>query len=48
MFWLQFLTLLLCIFIGARLGGVGLGVMGGVGSGNTCFRLPLTTYSSSY
>ena len=31
MFWLQFLTLLLCIFIGARLGGVGLGVMGGVG-----------------
>ena len=31
MFWLQFITLLLCIFIGARLGGVGLGVMGGVG-----------------
>ncbi|KMY53196.1 C4-dicarboxylate ABC transporter [Bacillus sp. FJAT-27231] len=31
MFWLQFLILLLCIFIGARLGGVGLGVMGGVG-----------------
>jgi anaerobic C4-dicarboxylate transporter DcuA len=31
MFWVQFLILLACIFIGARLGGVGLGVMGGVG-----------------
>jgi anaerobic C4-dicarboxylate transporter DcuA len=31
MFWLQMLILLACIFIGARLGGVGLGVMGGVG-----------------
>lgn len=31
MFWLQFLILLACIFIGARLGGLGLGVMGGVG-----------------
>ncbi len=31
LFWLQFFILLLCIFIGARLGGVGLGVMGGVG-----------------
>lgn len=31
MFWLQFLIILTCIFIGARLGGVGLGVMGGVG-----------------
>lgn len=31
LFWLQFLILLACIFIGARLGGVGLGVMGGVG-----------------
>ncbi len=31
MFWLQFFILLACIFIGARLGGVGLGVMGGVG-----------------
>lgn len=30
-FWIQFIILLLCIFIGARLGGVGLGVMGGVG-----------------
>jgi anaerobic C4-dicarboxylate transporter DcuA len=30
-FWTQFLILLVCIFIGARLGGVGLGVMGGVG-----------------
>ncbi|MBM7649566.1 anaerobic C4-dicarboxylate transporter DcuA [Bacillus ectoiniformans] len=31
MFWIQFAILLACIFIGARLGGVGLGVMGGVG-----------------
>lgn len=31
MFWVQFFILLACIFIGARLGGLGLGVMGGVG-----------------
>ncbi|MFB6467172.1 anaerobic C4-dicarboxylate transporter family protein [Cytobacillus sp. Hz8] len=31
MFWIEFIILLLCIFIGARMGGVGLGVMGGVG-----------------
>ncbi|MFJ7735638.1 anaerobic C4-dicarboxylate transporter family protein [Lysinibacillus sp. NPDC097287] len=31
MFWIQFLILLTCIFIGARIGGLGLGVMGGVG-----------------
>lgn len=31
MFWLQLLVVLGAIFIGARLGGVGLGVMGGVG-----------------
>ncbi len=31
MFWIQFLIVLACIFIGARLGGIGLGVMGGVG-----------------
>ncbi len=31
MFWLQMLVVLGAIFIGARLGGVGLGVMGGVG-----------------
>jgi len=31
MFWLQFFILLACIFVGARLGGLGLGVMGGVG-----------------
>ncbi|WP_017754790.1 anaerobic C4-dicarboxylate transporter family protein [Calidifontibacillus oryziterrae] len=31
MFWIQFVILLACIFVGARLGGVGLGVMGGVG-----------------
>jgi anaerobic C4-dicarboxylate transporter DcuA len=31
MFWIEFLIVLLAIFIGARIGGVGLGVMGGVG-----------------
>lgn len=31
LFWIQFLIVLSCIFIGARLGGIGLGVMGGVG-----------------
>jgi len=31
MFWIEFLIVLMAIFIGARIGGVGLGVMGGVG-----------------
>lgn len=31
MFLIQFFIVLLCILIGARLGGIGLGVMGGVG-----------------
>lgn len=31
MFWLELLVVLLSIFIGARLGGIGLGVMGGAG-----------------
>ncbi len=31
MLWIQLVILLTCIFIGARLGGLGLGVMGGVG-----------------
>jgi len=31
MFWLQFLVVLAAIFIGARLGGIGLGVLGGLG-----------------
>nr|WP_295973607.1 anaerobic C4-dicarboxylate transporter [uncultured Bacillus sp.] len=31
MFWIQLLILLACIVIGARIGGLGLGVMGGVG-----------------
>ncbi len=29
--WLEFAIVLICIFFGARMGGVGLGVMGGVG-----------------
>lgn len=31
MFWLEFVVVLVAIFIGARLGGIGLGVMGGLG-----------------
>ncbi|MCM0754043.1 anaerobic C4-dicarboxylate transporter [Desulfovibrio aminophilus] len=31
MFWIQLVIVLLAIFVGARLGGVGLGVMGGLG-----------------
>ena len=31
MFWIELLILLSCIIIGARIGGLGLGVMGGVG-----------------
>jgi len=30
-FWIQFAVLMGCIFIGARISGIGLGVMGGVG-----------------
>lgn len=41
MFWIQFLIVLTCIFIGARLGGVGLGVMGGVGLGILVFGFGL-------
>src|SRR4051794_28777408 len=31
MFWLEFAVVLAAIFIGARLGGIGLGVLGGLG-----------------
>jgi len=31
MFWIEFATVLIAIFVGARLGGIGLGVMGGIG-----------------
>jgi anaerobic C4-dicarboxylate transporter DcuA len=31
MFWLEFIVVLAAIFVGARLGGIGLGVMGGLG-----------------
>jgi anaerobic C4-dicarboxylate transporter DcuA len=31
MFWLEFTVVLAAIFVGARLGGIGLGVMGGLG-----------------
>ncbi|MBN6186279.1 anaerobic C4-dicarboxylate transporter [Aneurinibacillus sp. BA2021] len=41
MFWLELLVVLVCIFIGARLGGVGLGVMGGVGLAVLAFGFQL-------
>lgn len=31
MFFIQFGIVLLCILVGARIGGIGLGVMGGLG-----------------
>ncbi|GAL14125.1 anaerobic C4-dicarboxylate transporter [Vibrio astriarenae] len=31
MFFIEFAVVLICILIGARIGGIGLGVMGGVG-----------------
>ena len=31
MFLVQLVIILVCIFIGARMGGLGLGVMGGIG-----------------
>ena len=31
MFFIQFAIVLLCILIGAQVGGIGLGVLGGVG-----------------
>lgn len=31
MFWIQLIIVLACILVGARIGGVGLGVMGGIG-----------------
>ncbi len=31
MFLIEFLIVLVCILIGARIGGIGLGVMGGIG-----------------
>ncbi|MCP3697627.1 MAG: C4-dicarboxylate ABC transporter, partial [Aliivibrio sp.] len=31
MFLIEFLIVLICILVGARIGGIGLGVMGGIG-----------------
>ena len=31
MFFIQFAVVLLCILVGARVGGIGLGVFGGLG-----------------
>ena len=35
--WLQLIVVLAAIIIGARLGGIGLGVMGGLGLALLCF-----------
>ncbi|MBU9713608.1 anaerobic C4-dicarboxylate transporter family protein [Evansella tamaricis] len=45
MFWVQFAIVLICIFIGARIGGIGLGVLGGVGLAILAFgfQLPPTS-----
>ena len=41
MFYIQFAMVLICILIGARIGGIGLGVMGGVGLSILCFGFGL-------
>ncbi len=41
MFYIQFALVLLCILLGARIGGIGLGVMGGVGLAILCFGFGL-------
>ncbi|MBM4761156.1 anaerobic C4-dicarboxylate transporter [Bacillus sp. B15-48] len=46
MFWIQFLIVLACIFIGARLGGIALGLMGGVGLGILVFVFGLQPTSA--
>lgn len=46
MFWLEFAVVLACIFIGARIGGIGLGVMGGVGLGILTFVFHLQPTSA--
>ncbi|WP_318508717.1 anaerobic C4-dicarboxylate transporter [Bacillus sp. T3] len=46
MFWIQFLIVMACIIIGARLGGVGLGVMGGVGLAILIFGFGLQSTSA--
>ena len=40
---LQLLFVLIAIIIGARLGGIGLGVLGGLGLGHPHFRIRLGT-----
>ena len=45
---LQLAFVLTAIIIGARLGGIGLGVMGGVGFGYTYVRFWFTTHRASY
>lgn len=40
-FYIQFALVLLCILLGARVGGIGLGVMGGVGLSILCFGFEL-------
>lgn len=37
MFWIEFLVVLICIFIGARIGGVALGAVAGLGMGLIVF-----------
>ncbi len=45
---LQLAFVLTAIIIGARLGGIGLGVMGGVWVGYTYVRFWFTTHRASY
>ena len=42
MFFIQFAIVLLCILIGAQVGGIGLGVLGGIG---LAYCLLVSTFS---
>ena len=43
MFFIQFAIVLLCILIGAQVGGIGLGVLGGIGFGRIVFWFSSST-----
>lgn len=40
LFSIQLLIILICLFYGARKGGIALGLLGGIGFGHSGFRFP--------
>ena len=47
MFFIQFAVVLLCILIGAQVGGIGLGVLGGIGLAVLSFWFPSSADQSA-